>query len=169
MCQKYFNPVGLSFSIDSCSVKCLNGGTCLNSTCNCSDGYTGKDCEYECKFNDVRITHDSHARCPRNVTLLQEEDNRTIEFIMETTRITTDTIIQINDSSMFKISVNCQFRNIYISWKEDVFTFGTVHLFDNTIWLKTVGKYAQKGTMYHAQFSSGVNTEWTLFENGKSC
>ncbi|CAC5385002.1 unnamed protein product [Mytilus coruscus] len=188
----YNIPMKILFSIDpSCSVECLNCGTCLIKSCNCADGNTGSICEI--KSLDIRslrkikfvtanengdfslpyfqksVNKDSlyfnfSRGCPRNVTLLQETVNRTIEFIMET-RNTTDTKIYINDSSMFRISVSClHFQNIFISWSGGVFTFGTIHLFDNKLLRKTVENYSQKGTMYQAIFSSGVNTEWTLYE-----
>ncbi|XP_052071834.1 uncharacterized protein LOC127710124 isoform X2 [Mytilus californianus] len=174
-----------------CSVRCLNGGKCIINACICPDEYTGKYCEYEyldrqplreIKFTTANETSNFSVPyfkkvvnkdslyltvskgCPRNVTLLQKIVNRTIELIMET-RNTTDTIININDSSMFRISVSClHFHNISISWKGGVFKFGTIHLFDNKLLRKTVQNYSQKGTMYQAIFSSGVNTEWTLYE-----
>lgn len=49
-------PISL-VDIDDCAGQpCLNGGTCVdhvnNYTCNCADGYTGRDCEVgECKVS----------------------------------------------------------------------------------------------------------------------
>lgn len=42
---------------DPCAnVTCLNGGTCLNGTCSCPDGYTGSACEDQVTPTKIRIT-----------------------------------------------------------------------------------------------------------------
>lgn len=42
---------------DPCEgVTCLNGGTCVNGSCNCDDGYTGPNCGSEVTPSSMRIT-----------------------------------------------------------------------------------------------------------------
>lgn len=42
---------------DPCAgVTCLNGGTCVNGSCNCTTGYTGSNCGTEVTPSSMRIT-----------------------------------------------------------------------------------------------------------------
>ncbi|CAC5377293.1 WIF1 [Mytilus coruscus] len=182
---------------DPCIVRCLNGGTCFNNSCNCSKRYTGDYCENEylgngpfrkIQFITANETSDYNLPqlktivnkdplyfkvaegCAYNVTLLQEGNNHTVEFIMNDTNIVDLNIRK--GSSLFTINVNCiRFRNadVFISWNSNVFTFGTVHLINDTFWKRTVKRYPLDGSMYRAIFSSGGKIAWILYEAGSTC
>ena len=85
---------------DSCQdIQCLNGGTCIDGSCNCADGYSGNDCGTNVSANFLG-TYNVSESCP-NITTY-------------TVNISVDTldISQVKIANFFNIFSNLVTANV---------------------------------------------------------